>query len=72
MFLIVIFIIVLVFYFGRDYIFPKRYETIDDKFNQRKAQTQKEVDRILDKINKKGIESLSDKERRTLDEFSEK
>ncbi len=72
MFLIVIFIIVLVFWFGRGYIFPKHYETVDDKFNDKKAQSQKEIDRILDKINKKGMHSLSEKERRALDEFSDK
>lgn len=72
MFLIVIFIILLIFYFGRNSIFQKKYETIDDKFNAKKTQTQREIDRILDKINTKGIQSLSEKERKTLDDFAEK
>jgi hypothetical protein len=35
-----------------------------------KADKQKELDRILDKINRSGIKSLTQKERQALDEYS--
>lgn len=46
---------------------PKRQVPKDDHYNQIRAEKQKELDRILDKINKSGIESLDDYERRFLD-----
>jgi membrane associated rhomboid family serine protease len=49
-----------------------RYRTIDDDYNHRKVETQKEVDRILDKIHKKGVDSLSMKERNILDDYAKK
>ena len=39
---------------------------IDQKFNADKNQRQQEIDRILDKINRTGAKSLSDKEKETL------
>lgn len=38
----------------------------DEHYNQIRAEKQKEMDRILDKINKEGMESLSDYEKRFL------
>ncbi len=46
--------------------------TIDDLYNTRKVEKQREVDRILDKINKQGLNSLTKKEKNALDEFSSK
>ena len=37
-----------------------------------RALKQKEVDRILDKISKRGLDSLSDSEKATLEEFRKK
>lgn len=52
---------------------PKEnYYTIDDKYNAERADKQKEIDRILDKISSKGLESLSKKEKQLLEEFSKK
>lgn len=48
------------------------YFDIDHKYNEQKAIQQKEIDRILDKINRKGINSLSKKEKEQLDAFSKK
>ena len=50
---------------------PKTYN-IDQKYNLEKSRQQNEIDRILDKINKNGINSLSKSEREKLKEFSKK
>jgi membrane associated rhomboid family serine protease len=44
--------------------------TIDQRYNAEKADKQREIDRILDKIHKKGMDSLSSKERQMLKEYS--
>ncbi len=46
--------------------------TADDRYNVEKKNTQQEVDRILEKIHKKGMNSLSRKEKEMLDEYSKK
>jgi len=46
--------------------------TVDDRYNARKRNSEQEVDRILDKINQQGINSLSRKERESLEEYSRK
>lgn len=46
------------------------YFDIDDKYNEERANKQHELDRLLDKIGKTGIGSLSKKERQRLDELS--
>jgi membrane associated rhomboid family serine protease len=43
---------------------------IDHKYNEIKVTKQQEIDAILEKISKRGIESLSKKEKETLDEYS--
>ncbi len=55
-----------------NYFFNKHSDrlTIDNKYNIQQTNKQEELDRILDKINKKGMKSLSAKEKQTLDEFS--
>ncbi len=54
------------FYFKKH----KKYYNIDHKYNEEKVNRQKELDKLLDKISHKGIESLSKKERQRLDELS--
>lgn len=44
--------------------------TIDQRYNIDKLQKQKEVDRILEKIHKKGMSSLTEKEKQLLEEYS--
>jgi hypothetical protein len=44
--------------------------TVDQRYNIEKSMNQLEVDRILDKINRTGINSLSKKEKETLDQYS--
>jgi membrane associated rhomboid family serine protease len=43
---------------------------IDHEYNEKRANTQLEIDAILEKIKKRGIESLSKKEKEFLDEYS--
>ncbi|GAL84508.1 rhomboid family protein [Sporocytophaga myxococcoides] len=47
----------------------KTHMTKDEEYNLRKFNKQKDIDRILDKINEKGIDSLTTKEKELLDEF---
>jgi membrane associated rhomboid family serine protease len=46
--------------------------TLDDRYNEQKKNTQVEVDKILEKIHKKGMNSLSRKEKEILNEYSKK
>ncbi|MCC6372735.1 MAG: rhomboid family intramembrane serine protease, partial [Bacteroidia bacterium] len=46
------------------------YMDIDDKYNEERANRQKELDRLLDKIGQYGIDSLSEKEKQKLKELS--
>lgn len=43
---------------------------LDHAYNARKARRQKELDRLLDKISRKGMASLTAEEKRKLDEYS--
>lgn len=44
--------------------------TIDDQFNSDKREREKEIDRLLSKMGKNGINDLSAKDRKRLDELS--
>jgi len=46
--------------------------TLDDKYNSVKVENQKEVDRLLDKIAKKGYDSLTKIEKDLLKDYSNK
>lgn len=75
--LIIIVVAVLVF-FNREWIknrfFPdeKRNYTIDDQFNSDKRDREKEIDHLLSKMGKNGVNDLSAKDRKRLDELSRK
>ena len=59
--------------FVDNYWFRHKYNyTVDDRYNSKKRNSEQEVDRILDKINQQGINSLSRKERASLEEYSRK
>ena len=55
-------------------ISPKKDKnyTIDDRYNSEKLERQKEIDHLLSKMGKNGIEDLSEKDRKRLDELSQK
>ena len=44
--------------------------TLDQEFNARKLDKQKEIDRILDKISRSGVKSLSKSDKEFLDKYS--
>ncbi|WP_374464535.1 DUF6576 domain-containing protein [Chryseobacterium sp.] len=49
---------------------PQKNYTIDDKFNADKREREKEIDRLLSKMGKNGVNDLSEKDRKRLDELS--
>lgn len=56
-----------------DNLFFKQHENyfdVDHKYNDIRHKKQVEIDKLLDKIGKKGIESLSKKEKQKLEEYS--
>jgi membrane associated rhomboid family serine protease len=55
-----------------NYFFKKNsnYYDVDHQYNERQTNKQKEIDSILDKIGKKGINSLSKEEKKKLEEYS--
>ena len=67
---------VVLFFFNREWIknrfFPDRQKnyTIDDQFNSDKREREKEIDRLLSKMGKNGVNDLSEKDRKRLDELS--
>lgn len=71
-----IIIIAVLAFFNRDWIknrfFPDKQKnyTIDDKFNSDKREREKEIDKLLSKMGKNGINDLSEKDRKRLDELS--
>ena len=71
---ILIFLYVIVYkphLFLVDNLFYKSHNyTIDHRYNMEKIQQQSEIDKILEKIHKKGIKSLTKKERQRLEEYS--
>jgi membrane associated rhomboid family serine protease len=52
------------------YFRKNRTLTKEDRYNLSKRSKQEELDRVLEKIHKKGMKSLSDKEKRILQEYS--
>ncbi len=46
--------------------------TIEDRYNAAKREREQEIDHLLSKMGKKGIEDLSEKDRKRLDELSQK
>ena len=75
--IILLVLVILVFFFRNDIqekISPKKDKnyTIDDRYNSEKIERQKEIDHLLSKMGKNGIEDLSEKDRKRLDELSQK
>lgn len=73
-----IIVVAVLAFFNREWIknrfFPdeERNYTIDDKFNSEKRDREKEIDRLLSKMGKNGVNDLSAKDRKRLDELSRK
>lgn len=76
-FLILGIILVVVLWFFNKYRIKNRFYpekpknlTIDQQFNSDKREREKEIDRLLSKMGKNGINDLSAKDRKRLDELS--
>ena len=69
-------IAIVLLFFNREWIRnrffpePQKNYTIDDQFNSDKREREKEIDRLLSKMGKNGVNDLSEKERKRLDELS--
>jgi hypothetical protein len=74
--ILVVIVAAFLLFFNRIWIknrfFPDQQKnyTIDDQFNSEKREREKEVDRLLSKLGKNGINDLSAKDRKRLDELS--
>lgn len=44
--------------------------TIDEKYNLERSEKEQRLDKLLEKINRKGMESLSEREKAQLEELS--
>jgi len=51
---------------------PKKYYSIEHKYHEERVARQKEIDRILEKINKRGVDSLTKQEKQMLDEYAKR
>jgi len=49
-----------------------KYHNIDDEFNARKKDREQEIDYLLSKMGKNGLDDLSESERKRLEELSKK
>ncbi|KQK26808.1 DUF6576 domain-containing protein [Chryseobacterium aquaticum] len=73
-----IILIAVLWFFNRDRIKNRFYPdkpknlTLDQQFNSEKREREKEIDRLLSKMGKNGINDLSAKDRKRLDELSKK
>ena len=59
-------------YISRTYFVTNTSESKDERYNAERNRRQKELDQLLDKISNQGMDSLTDYERRRLDELSGK
>ena len=59
-------------YLYKTYWVTNTYETKDERYNAERSRRQKELDQLLDKISQHGMHSLTDYERRRLEELSGK
>lgn len=59
-------------YLYKVYFANNSYETKDERYNAARNKRQQELDGLLDKIANQGMDSLSERERRRLDELSGK
>lgn len=74
--ILVIILIAVLWYFNRERIKNRFYPdkpknlTIDQQFNSDKREREKEIDKLLSKMGNNGINDLSAKDRKRLDELS--
>ncbi|TXF75858.1 rhomboid family protein [Chryseobacterium sp.] len=68
----------LILYFFRDRLRkkilppPEKYQSIDDRFNAERKNREIEIDSLLSKMGRNGLDDLSEKDRKRLNELSKK
>lgn len=77
LFVILAVAVIFIFFFRKDIkekIIPNKEKnyTMDDQYNSDKREREKEIDQLLSKMGKNGIEDLSQKDRNRLEELSKK
>lgn len=77
MFILIVLILLVLFWFKSDIqekLFPNKEKnyTIDNRYNAAKREREKEIDLLLSKMGKNGVNDLSPKDRKRLDELSKK
>ena len=77
LFVILAVAVIFIFFFRKDIkekIMPNKEKnyTMDDQYNSDKREREKEIDQLLSKMGKNGIEDLSQKDRNRLEELSKK
>ena len=50
----------------------EKYQTLDDRYNEERRNRELEIDSLLSKMGKNGIQDLSEKDRKRLEELSKK
>ncbi|WP_332020365.1 DUF6576 domain-containing protein [Kaistella sp.] len=50
----------------------EKYQSIDDRYNEERRNRELEIDSLLSKMGKNGIQDLSEKDRKRLEELSKK
>ena len=50
----------------------EKYQTLDDRYNEERRNRELEIDSLLSKMGKNGIQDLSEKDRKRLEELSQK
>ncbi|WP_106917958.1 DUF6576 domain-containing protein [Chryseobacterium aurantiacum] len=74
--ILIIIVAAVLLFFNREWIknrfSPEKHTnyTIDDQFNSDKREREKEIDRLLSKMGKNGVNDLSERDRKRLDELS--
>ncbi|MDR2237643.1 MAG: rhomboid family protein [Chryseobacterium sp.] len=74
--ILVIIVAAALLFFNREWIrnrfSPVQHKnyTMDDQFNSDRREREKEIDRLLSKMGKNGVNDLSAKDRKRLDELS--
>lgn len=77
LFILLAVVVIFIYFFRKDIkekIVPNKEKnyTIDDQFNSNRKEREKEIDALLAKMGKNGIDDLSEKDQIRLNELSKK
>ena len=74
---IILAVAVIIYFFRKSLKKPflskeEKYQSIDDRYNEERRNRELEIDSLLSKMGKNGIQDLSEKDRKRLEELSKK